>query len=181
MWHVRVFAKPVGRFHSLCHVGGCEYTSCRFPLRGVRVFNPFCIQLVAVLVVWLLLVVDEEVDACGKEVHGRGLEELVRPAATLFLAFLQGLDERLCGLLCGSQVIDVFLLDGIDPTGVFHIHEIDDVESASFGCLSQSLVLLVVVIELGGQGGELVVIEYHGKALCRMLPDERLDDGERLS
>ena len=38
-----------------------------------------------------------------------------------------------------------------------------------------------MVVKLGGEGGKLIVIHHHGKALLAVLPDERLDNGEGLT
>ena len=38
-----------------------------------------------------------------------------------------------------------------------------------------------MVIELAGEGGELVVVHHHRESLGAVLPDERLDNGERLT
>ena len=38
-----------------------------------------------------------------------------------------------------------------------------------------------MIVELGGQCRELVVVNDHSKAFGRVLTDERLDDGERFT
>ena len=47
--------------------------------------------------------------------------------------------------------------------------------------LSLLLVLLVVIIELGGQCRELIVIDHHCNPFGTVLLDERLDDGKGLT
>lgn len=46
-------------------------------MMGLRVFAILCIQFMTMLIVWLLAIVDKEIDTCGQEVGGRCLEELV--------------------------------------------------------------------------------------------------------
>ena len=38
-----------------------------------------------------------------------------------------------------------------------------------------------MIVELRGEGGELVVVHHHRKAFLAMLPDEWLNDGEGLT
>ena len=181
MRHIRVFAQPVGRFHTVFLGSIGKHTASRFHLCGLRILNPFRIKLFAVLIIRLLLIVHEEVDTGSEEVHGRSLEELVRTATTFLFAFLQGLNQGLSRFLCCCQIVDVLLLDRIHATRILHVHEVDDVERTVLRNPVQCLVLLVVVVELGGQCRKLIVIDHHSKALCRMLFDERLDDGECLT
>ena len=180
MRHVAVLAQPVGGFHNVPVFAVANYAR-RFPELRLRVLPLLRIQLVSVLVVRLFLVVHEEVDTRGEEVHRRSLEELVAAAASLFLAFLQGFQQSLGCLACRCKVVDVLRLDGVHPPAVFHIHEVDDVELAALWQLAQLLVLPVMIVQLGRQSGKLIVIHDHHEALGGMLPDERLDDGEGLS
>ena len=180
MGHVRVFAQPVGGLHDVPALAVTHHAR-RLPELRFRVLTLFGVQPVAVLVVGLFLVVHEEVDAGGEEVHRRGLEELVAAAASLFLALLQRFQQGLRRLAGRSEVVDVLRLDGVHPPAVLHIDKIDDVELAPLRQLSQLLVLPVMVIQLGGQSGEFVVVNDQGEAFCGVLADERLDDGEGLS
>ena len=65
--------------------------------------------------------------------------------------------------------------------GVFHIHKVDDVELTAFWQFPQLLVLLVVVVQFGSQGRELVVVNDHGKTFCTVLTDERLYNRKSLT
>ena len=47
--------------------------------------------------------------------------------------------------------------------------------------MAVSLVLAVLVEQVLRQRRELIVIHHHGKALRRVLPDERVNDAERLT
>ena len=86
--HIRVFPQPVGRFHDVATFT-VSHDARRFPELCLRVLPLLRVQHVAVLIVRFLLVVHEEVDAGGEEIHRRGLEKLVRTSATFFLPFLQ--------------------------------------------------------------------------------------------
>jgi hypothetical protein len=67
-----------------------EHPSCGYQPLRLRVFTPLGNQHLSVLVVGFFAVVAEEIDAGGKEVDGRGLEELVTATAAFLLSLLQG-------------------------------------------------------------------------------------------
>ena len=180
MRHVAVLTQPVGWFHNVAAFPVAHDTR-RLPELRLRVLPLLRIQPIAVLVIRLLLVVHEKVNARREEVHGRGLEKLIRTATSLFLAFLQGLQQGLRRLARRRKVVDVLRLDGVHPATVLHVHEIYHIEFAVGRRLSQTLVLQVVVIQFRGQCRELVVIGDHRKALGRVLPDERFDDAHGLA
>ena len=69
----------------------------------------------------------------------------------------------------------------VHSLGVFHIHKVDDIELAAFWQFAQLLVLLVVVVQFGCQGRELVVVNDHGKTFCTVLTDKRLDNRKSLT
>ena len=126
MRHVRVLTQPVGRLHEksvLIHDPSGEPLLPGLPVR--RVFRD---ELTAVLVVGHLVPIAEKEDAGRKEVHGGGLEELVRAAATFLLTLLEGIQQGLGGLARSRKVVDILELDRVDALGVLHIDEIDDVE-----------------------------------------------------
>ena len=75
MWHVAVLAQPISGLHLRARM--VEHPSCGYQPFRLWVFTPLGNQHLSVLVVGLLAVVAEEIDAGGKEVDGRGLEELV--------------------------------------------------------------------------------------------------------
>ena len=127
------------------------------------------------------LVVDEEIYTGGKEVRRRGLEEVVVTARGLVFSLLEGVDERLGGLLSGGEVADVLRLYRIDTAGIGDIDEVDDIELASLRGIALTAVLAVVVVEFLGQGRELVVVDDHGETLGGVLAYERVDDGEGLT
>jgi hypothetical protein len=105
-------------------------------------------QDVPLLVIWAYIVVDKEIDACGEEVFGRLLEEVVRaPAPTL--AFLQGF-HQLSRFGRFTDGVDVVVLYRVDTTGVFDIDKVDDVEGRMFRQVTQSLILLEMIEELTG-------------------------------
>ena len=66
-------------------------------------------------------------------------------------------------------------------TLVLHVHEVNHIELAALGQLSELLVFLVVVVQFRGQRRELVVIDHHREPLGRVLSDKRLDDTECLA
>lgn len=118
-------------------------------------------QDVPLLVIWAYIVVDKEIDACGEDVFGRLLEEVVRaPAPTL--AFLQGFHQRHGRFGRFTDGVDVVVLNRVDTTGVFDIDEVDDVEGSMFRQVNQSLVLLEMIEELACEYRELVVVDTHG-------------------
>ncbi|EEB23790.1 hypothetical protein BACDOR_03755 [Phocaeicola dorei DSM 17855] len=160
-----------------------EHPSCGYQPFRLWVFTPLGNQHLSVLVVGLLAVVAEEIDAGGKEVDGRGLEELVAATAAFLLAFLQGFKQGLGGLARCGKVVDVLQLDGVHTARILHIHKVDDVELHAMGHLAVLgiLVLQVMIVEFGGESGKLIVVHHHGKALLAVLPDKRLDDGEGLT
>src|SRR5574344_1301131 len=88
MWHVAVLAQPISGLHLRARM--VEHPSCGYQPFRLWVFTPLGNQHLSVLVVGLLAVVAEEIDAGGKEVDGRGLEDLVAATAAFLLAFLQG-------------------------------------------------------------------------------------------
>ena len=180
MRHVRVFSQPVGRFNDFSALFVPHHTRW-LPEFRFRVLPFLCVQFVSFDIIRLALVVHEEIDAGGEEVHSRGLEELVAATASLFLAFLQALQQRLRRLAGRSEVVDVFRLNGIYPAAVLHVHEINHVELAALGQLAEFLVFLVVVVQLRSQSRELIVIDHHCESLGRVLPDKRLDDTECLT
>ena len=116
MRHVRVLAQPIGRFNTFLLGGVQEHAASRLQLCGLRILYLLCIEEVAVAVIRFFLVVHEEIDAGSKEVDGRGLEELVRAAATLLLSFLQGFNQCFRCFLCSSQIIDILLLYWVHPS-----------------------------------------------------------------
>ena len=68
MRHVAVLAQPVSWLHFFsCMV---KHLSGRLHLHGLRVKYFLRYQHLAVLVVWLFAIVDEEVDTGGEEVDG---------------------------------------------------------------------------------------------------------------
>ena len=68
MGHVAVLAQPISWLHLLsCMV---EHPACRFHLHGLGVQNFLRYQHLAIFVVWLLAIVDKEVDTGGEEVDG---------------------------------------------------------------------------------------------------------------
>ena len=87
------------------------------------------------------------------------------------MTFLKRFYQGFGSFLGGSQVADILLLDRVDPAAVFHVNEVDDSELTSFGESVLFLVLSIVVVELGGQSGELIVIHHHGEALFGVLSD----------
>ena len=95
------------------------------------VFDILRIQFVPFIIVRLLAIVDEEIDAGGQKVRGGCLEELIAAATRTFLTFLQGFNQGFCRLLSCCQVADVFLLDGVYPTAILYIYEVDDSKLAS--------------------------------------------------
>ena len=109
------------------------------------------------------------------------MEELITAATRTFLTFLQGFNQGFRCLLGSRQVAYVLLLDRIDSTAILHIDEVDDSKLAAFGKEVLFLVLSIVVVELGGQGWELIVVHYHGEALLGVLSDIRLDNREGLT
>ena len=131
MRHIRVFAQPIGRFHDVAALA-VTYHSRRLPKLGFLVLHLFRIQLVPVLVVGLPLIVHEEIDAGGKEVHGGCLEELVAAATSLFLAFLQGFQQRFRRFAGCGKVWDILRLYRVHPPAVLYIHKVDDIELATF-------------------------------------------------
>jgi len=83
MRHIAVFTKPIGRF---CHRTVIVFThdACRFPYPCHRVLHLVSVKLSAGGIIRFFLIVHEEIDTSGKEVHGRGLEELVRKRIPIF-------------------------------------------------------------------------------------------------
>ena len=144
MWHIGILSEPISRFHFLAC--GIEHPSGGNHPLGLFVLYLFCREHIAVLVVGFFPPVAEEIDTGGKEVDGRGLEELVTATASFFLAFLQGFKQSLGGFRCGSKVVDVFQLDRIYPAAVFHINEIDYIELAPLGQLSELLIFLIMIV-----------------------------------
>ncbi len=131
MRHIGIFAQPIGR---LCLIPLCvKHPSGRFQPFGLWFLRHFCTQFVTFLVVGFFLVVHKEVDTGSKEVHRRGLEELVTAATAFLLALLQRFQQGLGRLRGSSKVIDILLLNGVHPSGVFHIHKVDYREFAPFG------------------------------------------------
>ncbi len=181
MRHVAVLAQPIGGLHLRSRM--VEHPSRGYQPLGLRIFPFLRNQHLAVLVVWFLAVVAEEIDAGGKEVNCGSLEELVRATTSLLLPLLQGFQQCFCCLARRGKVVDVFQLDGVYPAAVLNIDKVDDVELHPLGhsAILGVLVLQIVVVELGGKGRELVVIHYHGKALRAVLADERLDNGKCLA
>ena len=177
--HVRVFAKPICRFHLVPML--IKHLAGRFQPFGQRFFNLLRYQFLAVLVIRFTFIVHEEVDTGCQEVHRRCLEELVTATATFLLSFLQGFKEGFRRFTGCSQVVDVLLLNRIHPSAVFHIHKVDDIELASLRQITVLLVLQIVVVKLGCQCGELIVIYHHGKALGTVLTDKWFNDGESLT
>ena len=106
---------------------------------------------------------------------------MVAAAASLFLALLQALQQRLCRFARRGEVVDVLRLDRVYSATVFHVHEVNHVELAPFRHFAELLILLVVVIKFRGQRRELVVIDHHCESLGRMLSDKRLDNAECLT
>ena len=179
MRHVAVLAQPIGRRDGIASL--VEHATRQFPVVCLLVLRIFRHQLVAVLVVGQTLVVHEEIDAGGEEVDCRGLEELVGATATLILTFVQRIDQRLRGLLGSGQRVNVLMLDRVHTARILHIHEVDDVELTARRRLALRLVDAVVIVELLGEGRELVVVNHHRKALGRVLTDERLNDRKCLT
>ena len=179
MRHVGVPAQPVGGLHdesvSIPDNAGKDLLPC------LRIGDIFRNERLPVLVIGHLVPVAEKEDAGREEVHGRGLEELVRSATAFLLSLLKGVQQGLGGLAGRREVVDVLELDRIDALGVLDIHEVDDVEREVRGDLLPLEVEPVMVIELPGEGGELVVVHHHREALGAVLPDERLDDREGLT
>ena len=58
----------------------------------------------------------------AKEVDRRCLEELVGTAASSFFPFCR--DSEVSAVSEAAAIADVFLLYGIDPAAVLHIHEV---------------------------------------------------------
>ena len=158
MRHIGILSEPVGRLYFLA--SGIEYTPGGDHPFGLFVLYLFRREHITVLVVGFFPPVAEEIDTGCQEVDSGGLEELVAASASFFLAFLQGLKQGFCGFGCGSKVVDVFQLDRIYPAAVFHIHEVDDVEFAPLGQLSELLVLLVMIVQFGSQCRKFVVVNY---------------------
>ena len=73
------------------------------------------------------------------------------------------------------------MLNRVHTARIFHIHEIDDVELTARRRLALRLVDAVMVVELLGEGRELVIVNHHRKALGRVLTDERLDNRKGLT
>ena len=142
---------------------------------GTRGF-PFPIRIVRHLVP-----VAEKEDAGREEVHGRCLEELVRAASAFLPSFLEGVQQGLRRLTGCSEVVDVLKLDRVDPLGVLDIHEVDNIKREVLRDVLPLEVEPVMVVELTGEGGELVVVDHHREALGAVLPYERLDDREGLT
>ena len=181
MRHIRVFAQPIGGLH--LHARMIEHPSCGYQPLGLRVFTSFGYQHLPVLVVGLFAIVAEEIDAGGKEVDGRGLEELVAATAAFLLSLLQGFKQSLGGLARCGKVVDVLQLNRVHTARILHIHKVYDVELHAIGHLTVLgiLVLQVMIVEFGGEGGKLIVVHHHGKALLAMLPDERLNNRKSLT
>ena len=114
MRHIRVFAQPIGGLH--LHARMIEHPSCGYQPLGLRVFTSFGYQHLPVLVVGLFAIVAEEIDAGGKEVDGRGLEELVAATAAFLLSLLQGFKQSLGGLARCGKVVDVLQLNRVHTT-----------------------------------------------------------------
>ena len=68
MWHIRVFAKPVGWLDLFTHF--VEDPACRLRPVCLRLFRHFRYQRMAVFVIRHSFVVYEEIDTGSKEVHG---------------------------------------------------------------------------------------------------------------
>ena len=126
MWHVGVPAQPVGGLHD--ESVGIPDNAGKDLLPGLRIRDIFRNERLPVLVIGHLVPVAEKEDAGREEVDGRGLEELVRAAATFLLALLEGIQQGLGGLASSRKVVDVLELDRVDALGVLHIDEVDDVE-----------------------------------------------------
>ena len=68
MGHIAILAQPIGWLHFFsCMV---KHLSGRFHLHGLRIKYFLCYQHLAVFVVWLLAIVNKEVDTGGEEVDG---------------------------------------------------------------------------------------------------------------
>ena len=180
MRHIRVFSKPIGRFHDAATLTVTNDTR-RLPELRLRILPFLRIQFLSVCIVGFPLVVHEKVDTGGKKVHGRSLKELVTASASLFLAFLQGFQQGFRRFARRRKIIDVLCLNGVHPFAVLHIHEVDDVELASFWHFAELLVFFVMIVKFSGKCRKFVVIDHHRKALGTMLADERFYDAERLT
>ena len=98
MWHIGILAQPIGR-NDLIPVIVIGMTLIRDILVMCRTPDLLHVQDFAILIVWLHLIRDEEIDTGSQEVDGRSLEELVTTAtASLLLAFLEGFKQRLGSL-----------------------------------------------------------------------------------
>ena len=92
MGHVGVLAFPVGRFYQFIHLSQAAFgihSTCKTLMVCLRVFAIFSIQFITLFIVWLLAVVDEEIDTGGQEVGSGCLEELVATSSRTFLTFLK--------------------------------------------------------------------------------------------
>jgi membrane-associated HD superfamily phosphohydrolase len=110
MRHIRIFAFPISRFNNkvivvLMFFG--KYTSSESFMMRVWVFFILCFKLITMFVVWFLSIVYKEINASGKEVCSRCLEELVTTTATSFLSFLQRFNQCLSSFLGCRQITDV--------------------------------------------------------------------------
>ena len=159
MRHIAVLSQPIGRRHHLAVM--VEHTASQFLVVRLFVLRVFRHQLVAVLVVGQTLVVYKEIDTGREEVHGRSLEELIRATATLVLTFVQRVNQRLSRLLSSRQRVDILVLNRVHPSRILHIHEVDDVELTACRRPAFRLVDAVVIVELLGEGRELVVVNHH--------------------
>ena len=182
MWHVAVLAQPISGLHLRARM--VEHPSCGYQPFRLWVFTPLGNQHLSVLVVGLLAVVAEEIDAGGKEVDGRGLEELVAAtAAFLFLPFCRDSSRVSAVSLAAARLLMYFNWMGFTRREYSTSTKVDDVELHAMGHLAVLgiLVLQVMIVEFGGESGKLIVVHHHGKALLAVLPDKRLDDGEGLT
>ncbi len=125
--------------------------------------------------------VNEEIYDCRKEVLGRVGEERLRASLFLAATFIEGSEQSGRSLRGGGKVGNIFALNGIDTIGIFDIREIHDAKTAPLGKIAIMPVLAELIEKRFGKCRELVVIYHHGKALCGVLSDERVNDTEGLT
>ena len=151
MRHVGVLPFPIGWLHkfvclsqtSFCIDPTCEsLMECSFNLLVLGIKD------ISIFIIRHFVVVHKEVNASGEEVGCRLLEEVITTAASL-LSFLQRFYQSLGCFHCSSQVADVLLLNRIYSSGILYIDEVNNVELTVRRSVSGSLVLPVMVIELG--------------------------------
>ena len=125
--------------------------------------------------------VHEEVDDGREEVLRRVGEERLRTAFLLAAALVERCQQGSRRFRSRRKVGDVLPLYGIDAVGILQIGKVDGAETAVGRQPAGLLVLAELVEERLGKRGVLEVIDHHGEALGCVLPDERVDDTERLA